>query len=61
MCSRTLVIEGVDLELLEEQRQALAGVTPAELSNLPEEAADAINGIQHMLDHWADVRDGVKQ
>ena len=57
----TLVIKGVDLELLEEQRQALQalpGIVNPSGYRLSEVEADAVVGIINMLDYWADKRDG---
>jgi hypothetical protein len=57
----TLVIEGVDLELLEKQRLALAELlgSAAPRAWRDSEEVELCNGLLTMLDHWADDRDGV--
>lgn len=49
----TIVIRGVDVELLEKQRLALLTIERKDLA--PEQYA-AIEGIQNMLDVWSDER-----
>lgn len=55
-----LVIDGVDLVMLEEQRKLLNERldmgAPLEMVIIDEEALDAFKGVMCMLDHWADKR-----
>lgn len=55
--NKTLTIENVDLQLLEEQRQALARVLSICAKGIMPSAQDlkSLEGIQNMLDGWSDV------
>ena len=49
--SNCLIIPGVDLEMLEEQRKQLLDVPR---DGLQVDVCDALEGIQNMLDIWSD-------
>ena len=54
-----LIIDGVDLELLDQQRLALVRVVDAasvENRKATKEDILLVEGIQNMLDHWSDER-----
>jgi len=54
----TLVVENVDLDLLEEQRLALARVIECAIKGRQANAGDLelSEGVQQMLDAWSDER-----
>ena len=58
--SNTLVIEGVDFELLESQRHALKKElyeNEAQLEDdMEPDALEALKGILNMLERWSDIR-----
>ncbi len=47
----TVIITGVDVALLEEQRKVLAGV---DCKDMAQPQLDALNGLLNMLDDWSD-------
>jgi hypothetical protein len=54
----TLLITGVDLDLLEEQRLIMGTYLcePATIGQLTDEQWQALLGISNMLDEWSDER-----
>lgn len=53
----TLVIHGVDFDLLENQRLRLtAAIDAAQRGGASEGTLEALAGIQNMLDDWSDER-----
>ena len=47
----TLIIDNINIELLEKQRLILQTI---DYNNLTVEQAEALQGIQNMLDNWSD-------
>jgi len=55
----TLIIDGIDLELLEHQRQVLITMDLLLVDHVfGTHIAEALSGIFNLLDAWADERDG---
>lgn len=55
----TLVVENVDLDLLEEQRKALARTYDCATAGRPAESRDLwlLDGLCNLLDAWSDSRE----
>ena len=51
-----LIMKNVDLKLLEQQRLRLAGI---DRDTLTAEQAEALDGVQNMLDYWSDEYAGI--
>ena len=58
MANKRVFFDNIDAELLEEQRLLLATING--IGVLTPDQMEALNGIQNMLDAWADERDGIK-
>ncbi len=61
MTKKTLVIQGVDFELLEKQRLILARhVHGLDILRVGKSNFDALHGLLNMLDGWSDIQRNAK-
>ena len=58
MARGTLIIENVNFDMLEEQRQSLIRVLFSTDINQLKYETENLEGLLAMLDNWADERDG---